>query len=94
MSGNEVLLTLNYRVLALWKLEAQKFVQQQAICIYTLLPAMKGANASMLIQALHEMKEHYTRRQFGHHLIRFKRIVQRSKTLSEQDKMKQQCDSS
>jgi hypothetical protein len=86
MSGDEVLLTLYYRVLALWRLEAEKFVRQRAICMYTLLPAMKGANAPMLIQALHDMKEHYTRRQFGHHLIRFKRITQRSKTLSEQDK--------
>jgi hypothetical protein len=50
------------------------------------LPAMQGANAPMLIQALGEMKEHYTRQQFGHHLIRFRRIMQRSKTMSEQDK--------
>jgi hypothetical protein len=88
MSGNEVLLALYYRVLALWKLEAQKFVQERAICMYTLLPAMRGVNAAMLIQALHEMKEHYTRQQFGHHLIRFKRIAERSKTLLERDKQR------
>jgi hypothetical protein len=34
------------------------------------------------------MKEHYTRQKFGHHLIRFKRIAQRSKTLSERDKQR------
>ena len=32
------------------------------------------------------MKEYYTRQQFGHHLIRFRRIMQRSKAMSEQDK--------
>lgn len=85
-SGDEVVLSLHYRVLALWKLEAQKFVGEHAICLYTLLPAMNGANAPMLIQALGEMKEYYTRQRFGHHLIRFKRIMQRSKTLSKQDK--------
>ncbi len=85
-SGEEVLLSLHYRVLALWELEAQRFVDERAVCLYTLLPAMQGANAPMLIQALGEMKEHYTRQPFGHHLIRFRRIMQRSKTMSEQDK--------
>ncbi|MDQ2888401.1 MAG: hypothetical protein M3Y39_20240 [Chloroflexota bacterium] len=85
-SGEELLLSLHYRVLALWKLEAQKFVDERAVCLYTLLPAMQGANAPLLIGALREMKEHYTRQQFGHHLIRFRRIMQRSKAMTEQDK--------
>jgi hypothetical protein len=85
-SGDEVLLSLHYRVLALWELEAQRFVDEGAVCVYTLLPAMQGANAPMLIQALGVMKEHYTRQRFGHHLIRFRRIMQRSQTMSEQDK--------
>ena len=85
-SGEDVFLSLHYCVLAVWKLEAQKFVNERAVYLYTLLPAMQGANASMLIQALGEMKEYYTRQQFGHHLIRFRRIMQRSKAMSEQDK--------
>ncbi|HEV2662209.1 MAG TPA: hypothetical protein VGU68_16495 [Ktedonobacteraceae bacterium] len=85
-SDDEVLLSLHYRVLALWKLEAQHFVDEGAVCLYTLLPAMQGANAALLIQALGEMKAHYTHQQFGHHLIRFRRIMQRSKAMSEQDK--------
>jgi hypothetical protein len=85
-SGDEVFLSLHYRVLAVWKLEAQRFVDERAVCLYTLLPAMQGANAPLLTQALGEMKQHYTRQQFGHHLIRFRRIMQRSKAMSEQDK--------
>src|SRR5450755_1604159 len=85
-SGEDVFLSLHYRVLAVWKLEAQQFVNERAVYLYTLLPAMKGANASMLIQALGEMRGYYTRQQFGHHLIRFRRIMQRSKAMSEQDK--------
>jgi hypothetical protein len=85
-SGEEVFLSLHYRVLAVWTLEAQRFVDERAVCLYTLLPAMQGANAPLLIRALGEMKQHYTRQQFGHHLIRFRRIMQRSKAMSEQDK--------
>ncbi|MDQ2884950.1 MAG: hypothetical protein M3Y39_02595 [Chloroflexota bacterium] len=85
-SGEEVFLSLHYRVLALWKLEAQRFVDEGAVCLYTLLPAMHGANAPLLIGALKEMKAHYTHQQFGHHLIRFRRIMQRSKAMTEQDK--------
>src|SRR5205814_9597232 len=51
-----------------------------------LLPAMKGANAPMLVQAIQEMKDRYKEPQLGHHLIRFRTILRRSKTLSEQDK--------
>jgi hypothetical protein len=85
-SGDEVSLSLHYRVLAVWEMEAQRFVDEHAVCLYTLLPAMQGANAPLLIGALREMKAHYTRQQFGHHLIRFRRIMQRSKAMSEQDK--------
>ena len=85
-SGEEVFLSLHYRVLAVWEMEAQRFVDEGAVCLYTLLPAMQGANALLLIGALREMKAHYTRQQFGHHLIRFRRIMQRSKAMSEQDK--------
>jgi hypothetical protein len=85
-SGDEVLLSLHYHVLALWEMEAQQIVDEGSVCLYTLLPAMQGANAPLLIRALGAMKEHYTRQQFGHHLIRFRRIMQRSKAMTEQDK--------
>ena len=84
--GDGTLLTFEYKVLALWKLNASDFVQQHAVCLYTLLPAMQQATAPLLKQALQEMKQHYTRRQLGHHLIRFRRILQRSATMTEHDK--------
>ncbi len=55
-SGEKVLLSLDYRVLAVWEMEAQQFVDEGAVCLYTLLPAMQGANAPLLIRALREMK--------------------------------------
>lgn len=87
-SEDELLLTLHYKVLALWLLEAERFVHDHAVSIYTLLPAMKGANAHLLIRALREMREHYPNSQFGHHLIRFHKILLKSKTLSEQEKQR------
>src|SRR5437764_4076888 len=85
-SGEEALLTFHFRVLCLWKLDAQQFMQDHVVCMYTLLPAMKGANAPMLEQAIEEMKQRYKEPQLGHHLVRFRTILRRSTTLSPQDK--------
>jgi hypothetical protein len=60
-------------------MEAQPIVDEHAVYLYTLLPAMKGVTAALLKQALKEMKRYYTRYQFGHHLIRFHRIMERSR---------------
>jgi hypothetical protein len=54
--------------------------------MYTLLPAMKGANPSLLLQAIEEMKQKYTKSQLARHLTRFRTILRRSSTISEQDK--------
>jgi hypothetical protein len=47
---------------------------------------MKGANAPMLLQAIKEMEQKYRFPQLGHHLVRFRTVLRRSKTLSEHDK--------
>ncbi len=88
MSGKEVLLALYYKVLPLWRLDAQQFVRDRVACMYTLLPAMKGANAPLLLQAIEEMKQYYKGAEIGHHLIRFRTILRRSRSLSEQEKQK------
>jgi hypothetical protein len=86
MSGDEALLTLHYKVLPLWKLDAHQFIRDHVVCMYTLLPAMKGANAPMLLRAIEEMKQRYIAPDLGHHLVRFRTILRRSKALPEQDK--------
>jgi hypothetical protein len=85
-SGEEDLLTFHYRMLPLWKLDALQFVRDRVVCMYTLLPAMKGANASLLLQAIEEMKLKYKESELGHHLKRFRTILRRSTTVAEQDK--------
>lgn len=84
--AGEVCLTFQYKILCLWEMDAELFVRDHVVCMYTLLPAMRGANAPLLKQALQEMAQHYTRGQLGHHLIRFRNIMERATTMSEQDK--------
>lgn len=86
VSGNIIWLQFNYQVLELWKLDAQRFVQEQAICLYTLLPAMQGANAQLLTRALNAMDQHYHRKQLRHHLLRFHRLLQKSRTMAKEEK--------
>lgn len=54
--------------------------------MYTFLPAMKGATAPVLLWAVREMRQHYSRYQFGRHLARFQGILQHSTMISEEDK--------
>jgi hypothetical protein len=56
--------------------------------MYTFLPAMQGANAALLLQAVQEMEQFYSREQFSKHLTRFAYVVEKSTTLSEQDRQR------
>jgi hypothetical protein len=79
-------LTMPYRVFTLWTLDAREYVQKRDIVMYTFLPAMKGATAVLLIQALEEMRQHYSWPEFTRHARRFRIILQRSTTITAQDK--------
>src|SRR5450755_108657 len=59
LSGDEVILYFRFRVLPLWRVSAQKYVQEQVVPMYALLPAMQGANARLLSQAIKEMVQYY-----------------------------------
>src|SRR5579884_2866323 len=77
---------LFYRVVALWKMEAESFVRNHIVCMYTFLPAMKGVTAPMLIQAIEGMEQRYKGQVLGSHLVRFRTILRRSKTVAAQAK--------
>jgi len=85
-SGDETLLVFQHLVLRLWTLEAEQYVRRRAVSMYTLLPAMKGANAPMLLRAVEEMEQEHKELHLARHLVRFRTILRRSKTLTEQDK--------
>src|SRR6266704_4107085 len=67
----EEILTLHYRVIARWTLDAQEYVQKRIIGMYTFLPGMKGANAPLLLQAIKDLEQRFARPQFIRHLRRF-----------------------
>jgi len=54
--GDKVVLMLDYLVVTLWTMDAGKYVEKQILCMYTFLPAMKGASVSLLVQAVREME--------------------------------------
>ncbi len=85
-TAKECLSALYYKTICLWELDADPIVKNRVYCLYTVLPAMKGAKAELLKQALHEMVEHYPRHQLGHRLIRFHRIMRRATVMSEEEK--------
>jgi hypothetical protein len=85
-SEEEDLLTFHYQVIALWTLDAREYVGKRVVSMYALLPGMKGADAPLLLQALDAMKQYYSRPKLGQRLRRFRTILRRSNTVSEQDK--------
>jgi len=86
MSGQKEQLTFHYRVIALWTLDARKYVEKRAVAMYTFLPGMKGANVALLKEAIDGMKQRYTQKQLARHLTRFRTILHRSTMLTDADK--------
>jgi len=70
-------------------MDAQPIVKNHILSMYTLLPAiaMQGATPDLLKQALEEIVHSYSRQQIGSHLLRFHRIMWRSKMMSDQEKL-------
>lgn len=81
-SGDELLMHWKYEVIGLYNLEAERFRSEQVYSMYSLLPAMKGATAPLLIQTLYDLREHYPNQKMRHHLDRFWKMLQKSVTSS------------
>jgi len=86
-SADETLLAFYHKDICLWELDAQPIVKKHILSMYTLLPAMQGATPGLLKQALEEIVHSYGRQQIGSHLLRFHRIMWRSKMMSDQEKL-------
>ncbi len=69
MSRQNELLVFHFKVLALWELEARQYLKEHIVSMYPLLPTMKGANASMLLEAIDELKQHYDETNLGRRLL-------------------------
>lgn len=86
-SGQEQLLTFNYRVIALGEFEAAFYLQKHALPMYPLLPTMHGITVPMLVQALTELKKNYKGEKLSRRLLWFRTLLGRATTLPEEDKL-------
>jgi len=86
MSRQNELLVFHFKVLALWELEARQYLKEHIVSMYPLLPTMKGANASMLLEAIDELKQHYDETNLGRRLLWLRTLLERVKTLAQEDK--------
>ena len=86
ISDGKEILTFHYRVVLLSELDAIQFVKDGVIAMYSLLPAMRNVSVLILIRVIKEMEQHYSRDNFIRHMTRFKVILNRSTTLTEQEK--------
>lgn len=82
------IIIFNYRVARLWKEQASSYIDAHKIAVYALLPTMEGANYELLSQALDEMKAYYAgqSRRLAEHLLWFNTLLQRTDTVSLEDK--------
>jgi hypothetical protein len=58
-SRHEKLVTFYFKVLPLWQLNAEQYVQEHDVSIYALLPTMQGVTDELLLQAMQDMIKYY-----------------------------------
>src|SRR5260370_42315449 len=68
------------------KLDSNKMAKEHQLALYTLLPATKRPEVYLLKQALKEMHEHYDKQEFVYHITWFTCIMDRTKTMSDEEK--------
>lgn len=90
MSGDEELLKFHFRVLPLWTLDARHYVQEHAVSMYTLLPAMRNADAGLLLQAIDDLVEYYkhSEAKLARRLLWLGTFLRRAEILPSQEKQK------
>jgi len=87
-SGTGTSISFKHEILRLWLEDAEQCLHRGVISMYTLLPAMKGVTVAILVQAITEIELRYPQPHLTRHMLRFRTILRRSKTLSEQDKQR------
>ncbi|HLZ60798.1 MAG TPA: hypothetical protein VKR06_27945 [Ktedonosporobacter sp.] len=75
-------------ILGMWTLDGSKYVQEQAICMYTLLPTMGNVDAALLLQSIDEMVQYYQKNEakLARCLLWFQTFLERTDTVTQQDK--------
>ncbi|MBV9689113.1 MAG: Rpn family recombination-promoting nuclease/putative transposase [Ktedonobacteraceae bacterium] len=84
----EGIVVFHFRVIALWELDAQYYLDNHAMGFYPLLPTMRNARCDILKRALDELREWYSdeRRKLAARLLWFDLFLQRTAMVSAEDK--------
>ncbi len=90
MSGSEELLSFKYRTLSLWTMDAREYVSEHALSMYVLLPAMRNADATLLLQAIEELIEYYrhSESKLARRLLWLSIFLRRAEILPPRDKQR------
>jgi hypothetical protein len=57
--GDGIITTFHFRIIPLFHLKAEKYVNEHIVCMYPLLAAMEGANSQFIKRATDELSEVY-----------------------------------
>lgn len=89
-SGEEELVTFHFHTLPLFTLEAERYIQEHITCMYPLLPAMQGANAEVIAQAMAELAELYREDEvsLSQQFVWMELLLERTTTVSSEEKAK------
>lgn len=80
-------IVFDYDVIQLWEIESKWIVSRQLIPLYVLLPGTKAPTVDLLKKALQEMSQVYERHELGYRFGWFYKILRRTDTVSEEDKL-------
>ncbi len=87
-SDGEPIILFYFKVMPLFDLDAEQYVQQHLVCMYPLLPTMRGANAALIKQAMDELAALYQHDvvTLAQQFIWLKLLLERADTIDRQEK--------
>jgi hypothetical protein len=85
--ADEVFASIRPKVICLRDLDSEKIVREHRLSLYVLLPTTKRPTVHLLTQALEEMHKHYDEEEFINHITWFVCLMDRTKTMSDEEKL-------
>ena len=88
--GDEEILRFHFRILPLFKEDAERYLHEHIACMYPLLPAMKGANEEIIASALAELKALYREDEvsLAQQFVWMEVLLERTTTISAEEKVR------
>lgn len=85
----QVTLSFNFLVIGLWERDAREILNTHVSASYFLLPAMKNADAALLMLAIEELAQRFQNddRELGRHLTGLSLMLHQSEVMSEEEKL-------